>query len=248
MQDSRETHCAHSGCTHFRGLLEERGVALSGITLLVVGSGDGTEAAYFAGHEAAVTALDPSPQASDPQDPGIEFLRARLEDDAGPARLFDLIFCYHVLEHMENPRRALLLMRERLAPWGWLYLGTPNRSRVLGYLGSSDVTIADKVRWNLTDWRRRLAGTFRNELGAHAGFARRELLQMAEERFESVEDVTIDYIRRKYATVPSLVTDAITSCPAVFNHVTPAFYMLCQKRPRAAAPVADDRSADDEGL
>jgi hypothetical protein len=110
------------------------------------------------------------------------------------------------------------------------YLGTPNRSRALGYLGSRDATTAQKVSWNLADWRRRLVGTFRNELGAHAGFTRQELRQIALECFETAEDVTLDYMHLKYAAAPALAMTVLTLHPAVIDHMSPAVYMLCQKR------------------
>ena len=226
----RKNYRTHSGCVHFRRLLESRGIVLSGTRLLVIGSGDGTEAAYFASEGAVVSALDPSPQASDLRDLGIEFRRAPLEATPFGARLFDLVFCYHVLEHVEHPRRALLLMCKSLAPGGFLYLGTPNRARALGYLGSRDATVAEKFKWNLADWRKRIAGTFRNELGAHAGFSRQELRQMARECLDDVEDVTLDYMRQKYADAPRLATAVLTHHPPAFDHVSPAVYMLCQKR------------------
>lgn len=226
----RENHRTPWGCAHFRRLLESRGIELSGTKLLVVGSGDGSEAAYFATRGAAVSALDPSPEASDLNDLGLEFHRAPLEDNPFRERLFDLVFCYHVLEHMQDPKLALMLMHDSLAPGGLLYLGTPNRSRALGYLGSRDATAAQKVRWNLADWRGRLVGRFRNELGAHAGFSRQELLQMALECFETVEDVTLDYIHLKYVAAPPLAVKVLTLHPAVFDRVSPAVYVLCQKR------------------
>ena len=198
--------------------------------MLIVGSGDGAEAAYFTAQGMAVSALDPSPEASDLSHLGIEFRRVPLEHDPFRGRLFDLVFCYHVLEHMQHPRLALMLMYDSLAPGGLLYLGTPNRSRALGYIGSMDTTMAQKARWNLADWRSRLLGTFRNELGAHAGFSRQELRQLALESFERVEDVTLDYMHLKYAGVPPLAVRALTFHPAVFDHVSPAVYLLCQKR------------------
>src|SRR5205814_6881549 len=88
---------------------------------------------------------------------------------------FDFVYSYHALEHIPNFRQALGEMRRVLAPGGGYCVGTPNRQRLIGYLGSEGVSVRKKLLWNATDWKARLQGKFRNEYGAHAGFTHAEL-------------------------------------------------------------------------
>ncbi len=73
-----------------------------------------------------------------------------------------------------------------------------NRSRLVGYLGSRDAWTRDKIVWNISDWRERLRGRFRNELGAHAGFTRGELHALLGDRFRLVVDETCAYYALLY--------------------------------------------------
>jgi 2-polyprenyl-3-methyl-5-hydroxy-6-metoxy-1,4-benzoquinol methylase len=43
-----------------------------------------------------------------------------------PAGSFDVVVCYHVIEHMRDPERELCQMRKLLRKGGWLLLGTPD--------------------------------------------------------------------------------------------------------------------------
>src|SRR5579875_1084717 len=116
-----------------------------------------------------------------------------------------------------------------LQPGGWVYVGVPNRTRLLGYLGSFDATLWQKIAWNLTDWRARLRGKFYNEAGAHAGFDREELTNLLEERFAEVRMLTEEFLRFKYAKrVPAPVLNLLLS-PSLINYSAPAHYALCRK-------------------
>jgi hypothetical protein len=56
-------------------------------------------------------------------------------------------------------------MRRVVRPSGGVWIGTPNRSRLVGYVGSRDTNSSVKIVWNLDDRRLRLRGRFRNALG-----------------------------------------------------------------------------------
>ena len=90
-----------------------------------------------------------------------------------------------------------------LAPRGLGYFGTPNKSRLVGYLGGR-ATAWEKVAWNATDWWRRLTGRWSNDLGAHAGFTDRELTRLLGTEFLRVESVSLPYYLGKYPRLSAL--------------------------------------------
>lgn len=59
------------------------------------------------------------------------FIVADIEKKAPfPKNSFDYIVCNDVIEHLNNPKRALIHMCEMLKPNGILYLTTPNRNEI----------------------------------------------------------------------------------------------------------------------
>lgn len=167
--------------------------------VLVVGCGDGVEAVTLANTMgAAVIGID----IEDRFDAAaLRYVDLRVGD---ATRLgfadstFDLVYSFHALEHIPNYRRALTEMNRVLVSGGLYFVGTPNRSRLIGYLGSKSATGAQKIKWNLEDWRMRALGRFRNEHGAHAGYTRQELAELLEQAFGSVRDLTLSYYQRIY--------------------------------------------------
>lgn len=115
-----------------------------------------------------------------------------------PDAHFDLIYSFHALEHIARLEDALAEMRRVLKPGGSVFVGTPNKSRLVGYIGS-DTSLANKLRWNLADWTMRLSGRWENALGAHAGFTRTELSELVAGAFGHACDHTLDYYLRLYA-------------------------------------------------
>lgn len=175
--------------------------------LLVVGCGDGTEAAILAQRlKAEVIGID----LCDEFDPvASKYCDLRkgdatlLEFESGR---FDFIFSYHALEHINDPAKALGEMRRVLKTDGGFWIGTPNKSRLVGYIGGKNTSVAEKVRWNLDDWRMRFAGRFENRFGAHAGFTREELQNLLSFTFTTVNDRTSDYFRKVYSSKQRFVS------------------------------------------
>ena len=118
---------------------------------------------------------------------------------------FDFVYSYHVLEHIPDYARALGEMQRVLAKGGGYLIGTPNRLRLVGYLGSVGVSWRDKLAWNLADWKARLRGRFRNEHGAHAGFSSAELRGVLERVFGKTEEITGRYYLGVYRSHTWLV-------------------------------------------
>lgn len=146
-----------------------------------------------------------------------------------PAETFDFAAAFHSLEHVADPNPALDEICRVLRPGAWLYAGVPNRSRLIAYVGAFNATTWQKISGNLKDWGARLRGNFRNECGAHAGFERGEFRRLMEKRFSSVQFLTGEFLRYKYAgSIPVIILDVLLA-PAVIDYSAPAHYVLCRK-------------------
>ncbi len=173
------------------------------MNLLVVGCGTGREAGVLAryfhintigvdiGNEYAFDREGAAPAKLEIMDAqALEF----------PDKYFDFVYSFHALEHMADPRRALCEMARVLKPHGLYVLGTPNKARVVGYIGSA-TSRKNKLKWNVNDWVARLRGEWRNEAGAHAGFTQMELHSMASTSFENKSILISDeYYSELYGT------------------------------------------------
>lgn len=175
--------------------------------MLVVGCGSGLEAAILAQRlHADVVGVDMDGTSFDAE--ASQFAELEVGDamalpfDDGA---FDFVYSYHALEHIRDPMRALSEMRRVLRPGGGYWIGTPNRIRLLGYVGSKRATLKQKVLWNCVDWKARLRGRFRNELGAHAGFSSKELNQMLSDVFPRTQEMSDLYYQNIYRNRPGLM-------------------------------------------
>ena len=191
--------------------------------LLVVGCGYGTEAAILAEKlGAAVTGIDPQ----DNFDADARRVADLRVGDAlaldFPDESFDFVYCYHALEHIERPAVAIREMARVLKRDGGYWIGTPNRSRLLGYIGSHGVTFSEKVRWNMNDWRARLTGRFRNELGAHAGFSLTELRDLLAASLPPPKNQTLAYYRAMYPSRPTTLN--VLNATALYRIAYPCVY------------------------
>ena len=167
--------------------------------LLVVGCGSGVEAAILAKELGAQVVGVDMCSSFDLAAAAVVDLRrgdATCLDFANES--FDFVFSYHALEHIPAYSKALAEMARVLSKGGAYCVGTPNRLRLFGYLGSKDATWRDKIAWNLADWKARLFGRFRNEYGAHAGFSSGELKASLARVFDQNEGITLPYYRRVY--------------------------------------------------
>jgi ubiquinone/menaquinone biosynthesis C-methylase UbiE len=109
-------------------------VGISGSKVLVVGGGTGAETVVFSREGAEVTALEPSEdacgiirdKAKHYQLKNIRVVNGVAEEMDLPSNEFDLMICFTVLEHTQNPEACLEEMVRTLKPKGWLFLVTPD--------------------------------------------------------------------------------------------------------------------------
>jgi len=198
---------------------------------LVVGCGAGDEVVYMRQNLESnrVFGVDIEPGFSDSARAATCVLRGDAQRLPFLSGTFDFAAAFHSLEHVGDAHVALDEVRRVLRPGAWFYLGVPNSSRLVGYIGSFDATTWQKITWNLKDWKARLFGKFRNECGAHAGFGREELADLLKRRFADVQFLTEDFIRFKYAKrLPGPVLDVLLS-PGVVRYSASSHYALCQK-------------------
>lgn len=177
-------------------------------SILVVGCGDGLEAqalAEFFGCRVAAIDLGEDFKARD----GVDFQRMDARAMTFGDETFDLVYSFHVLEHILPPEQVVSEIRRVLKPRMPFCLGTPNRRRAVAYVGSPDASFAVKIRWNVADWRARLAGRFRNEFGAHAGFTEKELIALGS-RIGPTTVVSDEYYRRIYEHRDLVIKSIVT--------------------------------------
>jgi SAM-dependent methyltransferase len=217
---------------HCSSLLRQRLHRPESCPGLVVGCGSGDEVAYLRRTfpSGRIVGVDLARDFSSLARAEACVLTADAQTLPFPAEAFDFVAAFHSLEHVGDPHLALAEIRRVLRPDGWFYLGVPNRSRVVGYLGSSDASAWQKLTWNLTDYRARLLGRFENKSGAHAGFRRQELVGLLRSYFGEVELLTEAYLRFKYAgRVPKPMLNFLLA-PRLIDYSAPAHYALCRKR------------------
>lgn len=168
--------------------------------LLVVGCGTGLEAAILAQRLGAkVTGID----LEDRFDERAKQVADLKTGDATALDFgdcsFDFIFSYHALEHISDPEKALKEMHRVMTSDAGFWIGTPNKARVVGYIGGKDTSFQEKIDWNIMDWKARFAGKFENELGAHAGYTSKELRGLLSSAFSAVDERTTDYFSSIYS-------------------------------------------------
>jgi SAM-dependent methyltransferase len=216
---------------HCASLLREQLEPPGGRSGLVAGCGSGDEIVYLrrAFRTRSIVGLDVDPNFSPAARAEGCVLTADAQNLPFPADTFDFAAAFHSLEHVGNPRVVLAELRRVLRSGAPFYVGVPNRSRLVGYLGSFDATPWQKLMWNLTDYAARIRGRFRNEEGAHAGFEGQELVQLLGAYFGDVQLLTREYLRFKYGNRMPKPLLSFLLAPSVINYSAPAHYALCRK-------------------
>ena len=198
--------------------------------VLVVGCGTGLEAAILAQSLSAdVVGID---------------IKSEFEFDADAAKVctlleadatkmpfennsFDFVYSFHALEQIGKPLEAIAEIKWVLRPNGLVWIGTPNSNRLIGYLGSKRATIFQKLRWNITDWKCKLRGKFKNEYGAHAGFTSVEMQTILKKEFPKVENETRNYYDAIYTGKKNIIH--LLYNMGLAKYLLPAIYFVAKK-------------------
>lgn len=144
---------------------------------------------------------------------------------------FDAVFYHHVIEHVDDPPASLAELARVLKPGGWIFVGTPNRHRLVSSVGAHqqtqwDPTWRNKLNDNWNDWSARMRGQFRNELGAHAGFSRRELSGLLNQDFVRQQWVTKPYLQHKYLNHRFAPAVSLIASGPLQNFAAPSIYVF----------------------
>ncbi len=95
--------------------------------LLDVGSGTGDFLRQVRSRGWEVTGTELSPAGTEmARAHGIEIMQGEIWEAGLPSGAFDIVTCWHVIEHATDPRRMLTEIHRILRPGGWLILATPN--------------------------------------------------------------------------------------------------------------------------
>jgi SAM-dependent methyltransferase len=234
MTDTMSSDETHAGAQHFCLTVQSTGGLGPEPRVLVAGCGKGHEALFIRrGLGGCVVGVDLVEQ-WDPKFgadvPDFRLVAGNITELPFADGSFDGVFYHHVIEHVDDPAGSLRELARILRPGGLIYVGTPNRHRAVGYLGSFEATATEKLRWNLNDYRARLTNRFRNELGAHAGFSQEELHDLLAAEFTDIRFLTGDYLRFKYRDrLPELVVRAACS-RALRGVAAPSVYAIARRR------------------
>jgi SAM-dependent methyltransferase len=98
-----------------------------GSRVLEVGAGDGRLVAAMRGAGLDARGLDPSPAAcAAAREIGVEVVNVGVDEADLPPASEDAVVVWHALEHFEEPRAALLRIRQWLRPGGAIVVAVPN--------------------------------------------------------------------------------------------------------------------------
>lgn len=118
-----------------RGRLKRLGRPRENSRVLEYGAGDGRLLEVLSRRGAIVVGVEPSTSARGrAAERGIDLFED-LDDSSIAGSSFDLIICWHVLEHLENPGAELSRLATLLAPGGTIVLSVPNLASLQAGIG-----------------------------------------------------------------------------------------------------------------
>ena len=105
-----------------------------GRRVLVVGAGTGAESVVLVQRGADIWGIEPFDQALDilqervelGQLPNGRFVKGCAENIVHPDNKFDFVYCYTVIEHVQDVEKSLDEMIRVCKPGGWIFIATPD--------------------------------------------------------------------------------------------------------------------------
>ena len=214
----------------YRILEENNFHTLNFENLLIAGCGNGAEAFVFREvFNIPTIGVDISLKENFIDDEkGVQLIKSDLVNMQLQTEHFSFIYSYHVLEHIVEYKSVLKTLSEKLAESGVLFIGFPNKNRLLGYIGTNDdSSIIQKIKWNLNDYKMKIRGRFKNELGAHAGFTEREFKVDSKPYFHKIISVRNEYMLLKYSKYKLIIKLLIQF--KLGEILFPSNYFICFK-------------------
>ncbi len=192
---------------------------------LIAGCGDGMEAEIFSRFDnRRIVAVDIGIKNRTLNN--IIFKSGDLHQLDFPKETFTFIYNYHVLEHVENPLAVLEELSRVLLKSGVLFIGFPNKNRIIGYIGIHKQSKRFyRIKANFRDYYLRIIGRFENRKGAHAGFTNREFLSLVKPVFSEVIPVRNQYMLLLYPKYKSIIKLLIKLKLSEF--IFPSNYYIC---------------------
>jgi len=178
------------------------------------------------GLPAETTAIDLNPENEIGSGDGVDFRVMDARNMTFEDGEFDLVYSYHVLEHILDDKAALAEMARVLATGGAFLIGTPNKQRLIAYFNTSP-SLKKTIAWNWADWKARFQGRFANEHGAHAGYTLNQLLMRCENAFGHAVGITDDYYILNYPNHSTAIK--LLSSTGLWRIVYPSVY-VCGKK------------------
>ncbi len=196
--------------------------------ILVVGCGNGIEAYCLSEHfpQAKVIGIDPFLK-EEIQEGNVSLLKLDGTNMPFESNSFDIVYSYHVLEHIPDYNAALAEISRVMTDTGVFLVGTPNRSRLIGYF-SGGGSLKETIKWNIIDWGFKIRGKFKNEFGAHAGFTNIELMKILNSHFVLTNEITKSYYQLLYSQKIKLLNILYTL--KLSKLLLPAIYFICRKK------------------
>jgi len=159
----------------------------------------------------------------------LKVLKCSIESMPFPDNYFKFVHCYHVLEHVNSPQKVLMEFKRVLTEDGVIFIGFPNRLRMTPmYIKSHEnLSIAKKIKYNLRYYKQKFSGKFKNEYGAHAGFAESEFINIAYPIFSKVKSIRKSYSKLIYPSFRKLIDFA--SLLNADDYFFPSNYYILRK-------------------
>jgi len=163
------------------------------------------------------------------KNPNISFQKQDLSNLAFWDETFQVIYSYHVLEHVINASGVLQELARVMKPSSVMFIGFPNKNRLFSYIGTSQkATVSQKILWNLNDYWFRIQRKFENRFGAHAGFTKNEFHELSARHFSEVHSVGDLYMFKKYPKYRWLLENIVKI--GFDEFLFPSNYFICLKR------------------